>query len=114
MSDWHEDALHHKYDPLPEDAPRHRKKAKKKHVRSDHKHEYEQVCIDGHSYVYRHGAKLKYYYLATRCKVCGRIGDVRFSPGLHEPPDGMPLYDVPDFWSPVFTKLLPDEMRVDG
>ena len=111
MGDWHEDALRHKYDPLPENAPRHRKKAKKKHVRSDHKHEYEQVCIDSHTYVCRHGAKVKCYYIATRCKVCGRVGDVKVSRGLHEPPDGMPLYDVPDFF---IVKSLPDEMRVDG
>ena len=47
-----EDSLRHKYDPLPEDAPRHRKKSKKRHVRSDHKHEYEKVCIDAHMKVH--------------------------------------------------------------
>lgn len=113
MSDWKQESINRKYAPIPEDAPYHRKRAKKKNVRSNHKHEYEQVCIDSHTYVCRHGAEVKCYYLATRCKVCGRVGDVKVSHELHEPPDGMPLYDVP-FWSAVVVKSLPDEMRVDG
>lgn len=111
MSDWHEDALRHKYNPLPEDAPRHRKKAKKKHVRSDHKHEYETVCIDTHSCLHRRGVRRKCYSLAERCKICGRIGDLKMWIELYEPPEDMPLYDVVDFWM-YDMKTLPEEMRV--
>lgn len=112
MSDWKEDALRHKYDPLPEDSPRHRKKTKKKHVRSDHKHDYETVCIDTHSYLRKCGVRRKYYSLAKRCKICGRIGDMKMWTRFHEPPEDMPLYDVVDFWTMLDMKTLPEEMRV--
>lgn len=111
MSDWHEDALRHKYDLLP-DEPRHKKKAKKKHVRSNHKHEYETVCVDAHSVVWRDGARIPYMNIVRRCKVCGRVGDVQFRLDLHEPPEGTPLYEV-DSWDYLFDhKELPEEMRV--
>lgn len=112
MSDWHEDALRHKYDPLPEDGPRHRKKAKKRHVRSDHRHEYETVCVDAHSFVWREGAKVPYMTVVSRCKLCGRVGDVQFRSDINEPPDDMPLYKV-DGWDYLFNhKELPEERRV--
>lgn len=110
MSDWHEDALRHKYDPLP-DKPRYKKKAKKKHVRSDHKHEYETVCVDAHSVVWRDGARIPYLYLGKRCRICGRLNDWRHT-NLSEPPDGMQLYEVPS-WDYLWDKKkIPDEMRV--
>lgn len=106
-----EDSLRHKYTPLPEE-PRYKKKAKKKHTRSDHKHDYEQVCIDAHEFAYRHGKEVPYLYLGKRCKVCGRIGDLREMPDMSEPPEGMPLYDVPD-WLFLWTeKALPSELEV--
>ena len=112
MSDWHEDALRHKYDPLPEDGPRHKKKAKRRHVRSDHKHEYETVCVDAHSFVWSGGARVPYMDIVRRCKVCGRVGDVQFRSDLHEPPEGMPLYEV-DSWDYLLDhKELPEERRV--
>ena len=111
MSDWHESSLRHKYDPLPEDGPRHKKKPKKKRVRSDHRHEYEQVCINAHSFVYRSGLKLPRLYLGTRCKVCGRVGDCRAT-NLQEPPEGMPLYEVPSWDYLIYNKFLPSEMEV--
>lgn len=114
MSDWKQESINRKYAPIPEDAPRHRKRSKKKNVRSDHKHEYETVCVDGHSYAYRHGATHKCYYLAKRCKICGRIGDVDMRTNLFEPPEGMPLYDAGDFSSLFGMKYLTEEMRVDG
>ena len=112
LSDWHEDALRHKYDPLPEDGPRHKKKAKKRRIRSDHKHEYETVCVDDHSYVHTRDGRLRKFTIATRCKVCGRIGDVQFWSDLREPPDGMPLYEV-DGWDYLLRhKKLPEERRM--
>ena len=111
MSDWKEDTLRHKYDPLPEDAPRHRKKLKKKRVRSDHKHEYETVCIDAHSVIYRRGEKIPYLYLGKRCRICGRLNDWRHT-NLSEPPDGMQLYEVPNWGYLWGKKKIPEEMRV--
>ena len=113
MSDWHEDALHHKYDPLPDDGPRHRKKAKKRHVRSDHKHEYEVVAIDFHSCVIRRGVRFPYLATASRCKVCGRLGDMR----MHaiegtNPPEGMRLFEVGGFFELLDMKAIPDDMEV--
>lgn len=106
-----EDSLRHKYAPLPKE-PRYKKKAKKKHIRSDHKHEYEEVCVDDHTFVYRRGERHKLLHLVKRCKVCGRIGDCREMPDVWEPPEGMPLYDVPD-WLYLWTeKALPSELEV--
>ena len=85
-----------------EEPPRHRKRAKRTHVRSDHKHEYEQVCIDTHAY----------YYVADRCRVCGRLQDARLMPDLHEPPDGMRLFDVRDFILFDMGSELPDDAEV--
>jgi len=111
MSDWKEDSLHHKYDPLPEE-PRHRKKARKRRVRSDHKHVYEEVCVDDHTFVHMRGERHRLLHLVKRCKACGRIGNCRVMPDMSEPPDGMPLYDVPD-WLFLWTeKALPESMKV--
>lgn len=107
-TDWKEDAIHHKYAPIPEDEPRHKKKAKKRHVRSDHRHEYEKVCIDAHSYVLFHGKRTPYMYEGVRCKVCGRLKDVRTMSDWHEPPESMRLFVVDDFLA-LFDKYLPDE-----
>lgn len=112
MSDWHESSLRHKYDPLPEDGPRHKKKPKKKRVRSDHKHEYETVCIDMHSLVYTHGKKIPYLYLGKRCRICGRMADWRGRSDLQEPPEGMPFYVVPDWTYLWDNKVLPSDMEV--
>lgn len=112
MSDWHESSLRHKYDPLPEDGPRHKKKPKKKRVRSDHRHEYETVCIDMHSLVYTHGKKIPYLYLGERCRICGRMADWRCRSDLQEPPEGMPFYVVPDWTYLWDNKVLPSDMEV--
>lgn len=112
MSDWHEDALRHKYDPLPEEGPRHRKKAKKRHVRSDHRHDYETVCVDAHSFLLHHGTRRPLYHIAYRCKVCGRLRDSHVVRDIHEPPEGMPLYEVRDFLELALMRELPEERRV--
>ena len=106
-----EDSLRHKYTPLP-DEPRYRKRKRKLHVKSDHRHEYEEVCINAHGITFFHGEHLPYFYIATRCKVCGRLGDVRVRSDIHEPPEGMPLYDVGDYSYFFDHKTLPSERRV--
>lgn len=108
------ESLRHKYDPLPENAPRHRKKAKKRRVRSDHRHEYEDVCIDAHAAVYRRGERRHVYYMGTRCKVCGRLADVRMGAGLYVPPEGMPLFEVDGLLDLLGMKVLPDSAKVGG
>lgn len=95
-----------------EESPRHRKKARKHHVKSDHKHEYEDVCIDSHSCLYRHPNKVRFYHIGQRCRVCGRLGNVTAKYELHEPPEGMPLFEVTDFWELLSMKYLPDGMEV--
>ena len=85
-----------------EEPPRHRKVSKKRHVRSDHRHEYEQVCIDTHAY----------YYVADRCRVCGRLGDVVLKPNKHKPPEGMRLFEVHDFIELMGMTQLPDDAEV--
>lgn len=109
-SDWKEDALHHKYDPLPEE-PRHRKKAKKRHVKSDHKHEYEEIAIDAGTYTISMGERRKNYHMGMRCRVCGRLHNVRFSNWREEPPEDLPLYKV-DGLKGLFAKELGEDGRV--
>ena len=111
MSDWKEDSLHHKYDPLPEE-PRHSKKARKRHVRSDHRHEYETVCIDAHTETVTRGGTFPSYSIGTRCRICGRLQDVKLWQYVREPPDGMPLYEVDSILKLMMMKVLPDEMKV--
>lgn len=106
-----EDSLRHKYAPLPEE-PRFKKKRKKVHVRSDHKHEYEEVCIDTHSVVVTRRGKFSRYHRGTRCKVCGRLRNVRlwaFEDGI---PTDMPLYEVDDFFELITMKVLPEDRKV--
>lgn len=110
MSSWKEDAIHHKYAPLPEE-PRHKKKAKKKHVRSDHKHIYEKVAVDAHSSVISaKKGRRPYYYVVDRCRACGRIGGKTST--AYEVPDGMKLYDTGDWFTYVKLGELPDEYEV--
>ena len=107
-----EDSLRHKYGTLPEDAPRHRRRSKKKHVRSNHRHEYEEVCVDADSYFIIGNGRFSTYHLAVRCKVCGRVQNVKLWQFDNEPPKDLPLYRVNDFWELLKMKVLPDEMRV--
>ena len=106
-----EDSLRHKYTPLP-DEPRYKKKAKKRRVRSDHKHEYEDVCVDAHSHLLAHGTRQPIYYIGTRCKVCGRLQNVRLRYDVHEPPEDMPLYEVRDFLELAVMRELPESRMV--
>lgn len=112
MGDWAEDALRHKYDPLPEDAPRHRKKSKKRHAKSDHKHEYEEVCVDAHTESFAHKEYVPTFHIAVRCRVCGRLQNVKLWQFVDKPPDDMPLYEVDDFYELVTMKELPDGRRI--
>ena len=104
--------MRYKYDPLPDDGPRHRKKSKKEHRRSDHKHVYEDVCIDAHSYVITREGRFPYYHIGTRCKVCGRLANVRSGYRIHERPEGMRLFEVKDILALWPMKVLPDDMEV--
>lgn len=95
-----------------EEPPRHRKRAKEMHVRSDHKHEYEQVCIDGHGYIVSHGTKTPFYWVGRRCRICGRLQDARVRPDMHEPPEGMRLFEVADFVLFNIGSELPESYEV--
>ena len=97
MSDWKVESLRHKYDPLPEDAPRHKKKRRKKHVRSDHKHEYEDVVIECHSHCIIRGKKHPTLFKTKRCKICGKFRTYYNMPHTWEPPSGMRRFEVKDF-----------------
>lgn len=112
MSDLKEDAIRHKYAPLPENGPRHRKKSRKRHVKSDHRHVYEEVAIDAHSYVVSGGTRMPCLHHAKRCRVCGRICNVTIRLREVEPPDGMPLYEVDDYLEFATMDALPERYRV--
>lgn len=102
------DSLDYDFD---EEAPRYRKKSRKRHVRSDHKHEYENVCVDAHTETRTRDGVFPSYHIATRCKICGRLYDVK-TWATREIPKEMPLYEVADFWELFQMKMLPDGMRV--
>lgn len=114
MREWGDEILDHKYKPLPEEAPRHRKKAKRRHERSDHKHEYEEVVVDCGTVRFGRDGHHKEFDMVMRCRVCGRIGDVRWGKYRDEPPAGMRMFRVDD-WLALFDKTLPEDKEVlDG
>lgn len=112
MSEWGDEIIRHKYDPLPEDGPRHRKKSKKRHSKSDHKHEYEKVCVDSSTYIIHGDSRHASYHLAVRCKTCGRVQNIRLWQFKDKPPEDMPLYRVDDFYELLGMKELPEGMKV--
>lgn len=99
-------------DDFDEEAPRYRKKSKKNHVKSDHKHEYERVCVDGHGFAVSHGTKTPLYWVGRRCHVCGRLQDAKLRRDLHEPPEGMRLFEVENFILFDIGSELPDDAEV--
>ena len=100
-----DDVTRYKYDPIPEDGPRHRKRPKREHVRSDHRHEYEDVCIDAQTFV----RGLPRYYIGRRCVICGRLQDT--SRTVADIPEGMRVFVVDGFLG-LLAKKLPDDMEV--
>ena len=112
MGKWEDDAIHHKYDPLP-DEPRFRgKRKRKRHVRSDHKHDYERVCIDAHTATHTRDGVFPSFHIGVRCKVCGRLHNIKFWQFMREPPSDMPLYEVKDFFELIEMRTLPNENEV--
>lgn len=95
-----------------EESPRHRKRARKHHVRSDHRHDYEEVCIDADTLVIMPDGKHSSYHMGVRCKVCGRLYNVKMWRYDRVPPEGMRLFEVEDFFELLHMKYLPDSMEV--
>lgn len=110
MSDWREDVIRHKYDPLPEEA-RHHKRAKRSHVRSDHKHQYEEIMIDTFTIFRDSKGRPLRYEPAKRCRICGRLKDWK-TRMVEEPPDGVHVYLTRDWYGLRKTMVLPDSARV--
>jgi hypothetical protein len=99
-------------DDFDEEAPRYRKKSKKHHVKSDHRHDYEEVCIDAGSSVIMPDGRHTSYHMGVRCKVCGRLSNVKMWRYEDEPPQDMRLFEVEDFYELLSMKYLPDGMEV--
>lgn len=113
MSEWKADATRHKYDPLPDDGPRHKKRTRKRRVKSDHRHEYEDVVVDTHSYAIRRGGRrVREVHVCSRCKSCGRIGDKRCFVEAQDVPQGLTMYEVDNFLLFVRMKTLPPNLEV--
>lgn len=114
MREWGDEIIRHKYDPLP-DEPRYRKKAKKRRVRSDHKHEYEEVCVDAHDSVITSKGRFRSYHIACRCKICGRLYDMHdftLNSEVREPPKDMRMFEVDDIFKLWDMRYLPDDLEV--
>ena len=97
-----------RHDPM-EEAPRHRRRRKHRHVKADHKHDYELVCIDSGMVAHFGGRTERIYQSAERCRICGRIGRYRLDEWRGEPPEGLRRFKtdgVLDTW------VVPDEKEV--
>ena len=99
----------HKQAPIP-DEPRPKKKAVKQRERSDHRHDYERIAIDAHSYVMSHGEERPVIHIGERCRICGRLGNVNL---WHEEgdADGLRRFEV-DGLDGLFARYLPDDKEV--
>lgn len=98
----------HKQAPIP-DEPITKKKAVKKHVRSDHKHDYETVAVDaGVTYRDTRGEH-RILTICERCRICGRVG--RLLKRTENQPENMRLFIGNGmFW--VLEKSLPEDREV--
>lgn len=82
MKTYKEENLEYKYRELPEDAPRHRKKSRKKRPKkADHKHHYENCVIKYRrkSDRYLRGEKVsdsgdEGIVVTSYCPICGKVG----------------------------------------
>ena len=94
-----------------EEAPRHRRRRKRRHIRSNHKHIYEKVYIDDGSYIIEHGVKCPRYCVAKRCSVCGRLDDLGIE-RFDKIPTNMPLYRVNNWMELWQKRYLPKNAEV--
>lgn len=95
-TDWKEDKLKYKYDPIPEEVSYKKKKIKQKIKKSDHKHQYEP-CIFANQWP--NPEKIG-YKKGTYCPICGRIGE-RYS--YYTLIDAEDLDNLPIFWNVDFS-----------
>lgn len=97
-----------RHDPM-EEPTHYRRKRKRRHVRSDHKHDYELVCIDSGMMARFGSHRERIYEGAERCRICGRIGRYRLDEWRGEPPEGLRRFKtngVLDTW------IVPDDKEV--
>lgn len=93
--------------PIP-DEPRPKKKSVKKHVRSDHKHDYETVAVDTGTFYRDLRGKHRIVTICERCRICGRVG--RHLQRAENAPDGMRLFIADGMF--LVPEQLPEEMEV--
>ena len=99
-----------KQTPIP-DEPRPKKKAVKKRVRSDHRHEYELVAIDDGQCCERFGGEVRpLIHIGARCRICGRFDDVHMFRPV-EDGEGLRRFEV-DGLAGVLVKYLTDDKEV--
>lgn len=93
--------------PFENDAPKHRKKSKKKgQPRADHKHTYNTVLL--HSYLdspFKTGEKTEYKRPVKVCMICGRIGALDTS--MYE------LVEVSGMPYQTYSKKIKDEETLE-
>lgn len=92
--------LEYKYAELPEEPMRYRKKKKKKvHKKSDHKHHYVPCMYDVGLYIWGYGITSPYMYRGTYCDICGRIGDIRYNNGdIGIDESELPVFEIDRLW----------------
>ena len=84
-----------KYADIPEKL-RYKKKKKKVHIRSDHKHRYACLIADSGIYIYRDHKKNPAYDVVTYCVICGRIHDTDFRANISNV--NLPVFKGIDIW----------------
>ena len=84
-----------KYADIPEKM-RYKKKKKKIHKRSDHKHIYACSIFDSGQYEYRNYEKKPAYNIITYCVICGRIDDIEYHTNISN--FNLPILKKVDVW----------------
>lgn len=89
--------------PLENEAPKHKKKSKKKgQPRADHRHEYKTVLLlNEYEHKYFPGQKSLIKRPTSVCTICGRVGDIDMSQ--------YDLVEVPNLPYIVHQRVIRDE-----
>ncbi len=93
-SEYKEMKIQYKYRELPEE-PRYKKKKKKVHKKSDHKHDYQPCLFKVPVWSYIKGKKERCIYAGTYCTICGRIGDITVQ--KMEENNSLPIFSISFF-----------------
>lgn len=94
-SEWKESKLRYKYTELPDEPRYKKKKSKKRVIKSNHKHHYENCLFKTNIYSYVSGKKVPYMYGGVYCTICGKIGNITIG-SKKVVNENLPIFDISD------------------